>query len=95
VNAWLQAAAVLITALGIVAAAGACRMTHTMRGGLAVLLDFLTAAGLLRLAGEPSWDSVILAAAVITLRKLLGASLHRSRPGQTTQGRARPVSPDR
>lgn len=94
-NAWLQTAAVLITALGLVAAAAAWRLTHTVRGGLAVLLDFLTAAGLLRLAGEPSWDSVILAAAVIALRKLLGASLHLSRLNQTTHGQARPVSPGR
>ncbi|GHD53572.1 DUF1622 domain-containing protein [Streptomyces galbus] len=94
-NGWLQMAAVLITALGLVAAAAAWRLTHTVRGGLAVLLDFLTAAGLIRLAGEPSWGSVMLAAAVIALRKLLGASLHVSRPNQTTRGGARPVSAGR
>ncbi|MEU3413057.1 hypothetical protein ABZ760_17655 [Streptomyces sp. NPDC006658] len=76
----------LITALGLVAAAAAWRLTHTVRGFLAVLLDFLTAAGLLRLAGEPSWDSIVLAAAVIALRKLLGASLALSRPHDTAPG---------
>ncbi|MGA5039991.1 DUF1622 domain-containing protein [Streptomyces capoamus] len=91
-NAWLQTAAVLITGLGIVAASAACRVTHTARGGLAVVLDFLTAAGLVRLAGEPSWDSIVLAAAVITLRKVLGASLHLSRQNQIIRGKARPVS---
>jgi hypothetical protein len=85
-NAWPQTAAVLITALGLVAAAAAWRLTHTVRGALAVLLDFLTAAGLLRLAGEPSWDSVLLAAAVIALRRLLGASLALSRPHHPAHG---------
>ncbi|MYV40990.1 DUF1622 domain-containing protein [Streptomyces sp. SID1328] len=94
-NAWLQAGAVLITGLGLVAAAAAWRLTHSVRAALAVLLDFLTAAGLLRLAGEPSWDSIILAAAVIALRKLLGASLHLSSANRTTPGGARPISPGR
>ncbi|MER7309904.1 DUF1622 domain-containing protein [Streptomyces griseoluteus] len=94
-NAWLQAGAVLITGLGLVAAAAAWRLTHSVRAALAVLLDFLTAAGLLRLAGEPSWDSTIVAAAVIALRKLLGASLHLSSANRTTPGGARPLSPGR
>nr|WP_237522670.1 DUF1622 domain-containing protein [Streptomyces sp. SID1328] len=81
--------------MGLVAAAAAWRLTHSVRAALAVLLDFLTAAGLLRLAGEPSWDSIILAAAVIALRKLLGASLHLSSANRTTPGGARPISPGR
>ncbi|WP_217198309.1 DUF1622 domain-containing protein [Streptomyces buecherae] len=94
-NAWLQAGAVLTTGLGLVAATAAWHLTRAVRGGLAVLLDFLTAAGLLRLASEPSWDSIILAAAVIALRKLLGASLHLSSANRTTHGGARPLSPGR
>lgn len=90
-NTWLQTAAVLTTALGLLAAAAAWRLTRTARGALAVLLDFLTAAGLLRLAGEPSWDSITLAAAVIALRKLLGASLHVSGRPVTGAGRAGPA----
>ncbi|MGW5047417.1 hypothetical protein [Streptomyces griseoluteus] len=92
---WLRAGAVLLTGLGLVAAAAAWRLTHSVRASLAVLLDFLTAAGLLQLAGEPSWDSVILAAAVIALRKLLGASLHLSSTNRTTSGDARPLRPRR
>ncbi|WP_309052988.1 hypothetical protein [Streptomyces sp.] len=87
-TALLPAAAVLVTALGLVSAAAAWRLTRTVRGGLAVLLDFLTAAGLLRLAGEPSWDGITLAAAVIALRKLLGASLHLSGRHGTATGPA-------
>ncbi|MER5213597.1 hypothetical protein ABT063_24255 [Streptomyces sp. NPDC002838] len=44
---------------------------------LGVLLDFLTAAGLIRLADEPSWGSVTAAAAVITIRKLITTRLGR------------------
>ncbi|MFJ8665475.1 hypothetical protein [Streptomyces sp. NPDC093600] len=77
---WLQTAAVLITAAGLVSAAAAYRLTRTARQALAVLLDFLTAAGLIRLAGEPSWNSILLAASIIALRKLLGAGLSLSRP---------------
>ncbi|MBT2439704.1 DUF1622 domain-containing protein [Streptomyces sp. ISL-36] len=82
---WLETAAVLITAAGLVSAMASYRLTHTVRPALAVLLDFLTAAGLIRLAGEPSWDSIVLAASVIALRKLLGTGLGLARP--TTEPR--------
>ncbi len=78
-KAWLETAAVLITAAGLVSAICAYRLTHTVRPTLAVLLDFLTAAGLIRLAGDLSWDSIVLAASVIALRKLLGMGLGLSR----------------
>ncbi|MFJ8825434.1 hypothetical protein ACIREE_27120 [Streptomyces sp. NPDC102467] len=72
-STWLQRAAMLIPVLGLVAAVAAWRLTHTVRQALAVLLDFLFAAVLLRLAAEPSWNSMVLAAAMIALRRLLGA----------------------
>ncbi|MFJ8693808.1 hypothetical protein [Streptomyces roseolilacinus] len=78
-NAWLQAAAVLVTGAGLVSAAAAHRLTGDVRRALAVLLDFLTAAGLVRLAGDPSWDSILAAAAVIALRRLIGSGLAVSR----------------
>lgn len=37
---------------------------------LPVLLDFLTAAGLIRLAADVSWGSILAAAAVIAVRKI-------------------------
>ncbi len=42
---------------------------------LGVLLDLLLAAGLLRLAAEPTWASLATAAAVVLLRRLIGAGL--------------------
>lgn len=72
---WLETAAVLISAAGLVSAMCAYRLTRTFRPALLVLLDFLTAAGLIRLSGDLSRDSIVLAAAVIALRKLLGIGL--------------------
>ncbi|MET9931912.1 MULTISPECIES: DUF1622 domain-containing protein [unclassified Streptomyces] len=74
-NAWLHTTAVLLSACGLVAGAAAYRISHDLRSALAVLLDFLTAAGLVRLAGDPSWNSILLAAAVIALRRLLNLGL--------------------
>ncbi|MGJ7416010.1 DUF1622 domain-containing protein [Streptomyces cinereoruber] len=79
-NTWLQAASLLLTVCGPLAAAAAYRTTRTFRSALAVLLDFLTAAGLIRLAGDPSWSSVLQTAAVVALRRLLGMGLTPS-PG--------------
>ncbi|MBH5334541.1 hypothetical protein IHE55_06885 [Streptomyces pactum] len=72
-------AAVAVTVLGLAAAVAAGRLTRAVRPALAVLLDFLTAAGLIGLSGDPGWDGVLTAAAVIALRRLLGAGLRLSR----------------
>ncbi|URM88943.1 hypothetical protein LUW75_01675 [Streptomyces sp. MRC013] len=78
-NAWLQAASVLVTGAGLVSAAVACRLTGDARRALAVLLDFLTAAGLMRLTGDPSWGGILAAAAVVALRRVIGSGLGLSR----------------
>ncbi|MFF0739273.1 hypothetical protein ACFYVL_02630 [Streptomyces sp. NPDC004111] len=85
-STWPQTAAVLVAVLGAVAAAAAWRLTRTVRRALAVLLDFLTAAALLRLAGQPSWYAVALAAAVVALRGILGPAL--AGPDRGARGRA-------
>lgn len=68
---WLPRAAVLVCAFGLFAAVAAWRLTHTVRQALAVLLDFLTAAALIRLADRPSWDTITLTAVAIVLRRIL------------------------
>ncbi|MCP9963204.1 DUF1622 domain-containing protein [Streptomyces somaliensis] len=78
-SAWWQAAAVLVTGAGLVSAVVAHRLTGDARRALAVLLDFLTAAGLMRLTGEPSWDGVLTAAAVVALRRVIGSGLELPR----------------
>ncbi|MFC8270326.1 DUF1622 domain-containing protein [Streptomyces cinereoruber] len=74
-NTWLHTASLLLTVCGLLSAIAAYRTTRTFRSALAVLLDFLTAAGLIRLAEDPSWNSILQAAAVIALRKLLTTGL--------------------
>lgn len=80
VTATLHAAAVLTAGLGLVAALAILALVRRFGTALAVLLDFLTAAGLLRLAGDPSWDTVTAAAAVIAVRKLATAGVYAARP---------------
>ncbi|MGY1858476.1 hypothetical protein [Modestobacter sp. SYSU DS0290] len=65
----------LLSALALVA--GALTLAAGRRPALAlgVLLDLLLAAGLLRLAGDPDWQSTATAAAIIALRHLAGAGL--------------------
>ncbi|MEX5719868.1 hypothetical protein [Geodermatophilus maliterrae] len=67
--------ALVVSALALVA--GAVTLAATRRPALAlgVLLDLLLAAGLLRLAAEPTWTSLATTAAVVLLRRLIGAGL--------------------
>ncbi|MFH0241296.1 hypothetical protein ACGRHY_02375 [Streptomyces sp. HK10] len=76
----LNLAALATTAFGLVAAAVVLAAARRLAPTLAVLLDFLTAAGLLRLAGDPNWSTIAAAAAVIAIRKLVTAGLHAARP---------------
>ncbi|CAM5338646.1 DUF1622 domain-containing protein [Streptomyces griseomycini] len=79
-TALLHLAALAATAFGLVASAVVLVAARRLMIGLAVLLDFLIAAGLLRLAGEPSWDAIVTAATVIAVRKLVTAGLRLSPP---------------
>ena len=68
-------AAVAVGAGALVA--GALVLVGTRRPSVAlpVLLELLLAAGLLRLAGDPSWDTIAAVAGVVLLRRLIGAGL--------------------
>jgi hypothetical protein len=72
--------ALVVTAGGLVA--GAVVLAATRRGVLAlqVLLDFLLAAGLLRLTGHPGWAALGAAAGVVVLRRLVGFGFRAGRP---------------
>jgi hypothetical protein len=74
----LESLALACTAAGLVA--GLVVLARTGRGlpALQVALDFWIAAGLLRLAGPPSWPALAGAAAVVALRQLLGWRLRAS-----------------
>lgn len=66
----LQVAAVLTTAAALATAGLALLSTRSPRTALAVLLDLLLAAGILRLAGDQSWGTLATVAAIVTIRRL-------------------------
>jgi len=68
-------AALLVTVLGMLAAVGAAVRLRRVQPAVALLSDFLLAAGLIRLAGELSWTSLALAAATAAVRLVLNANL--------------------
>ena len=81
----LAAMGVGLTAL--VAAALTLAVTRRPALALSVLLDLLMAAGLLRLVGQPTWQALATAAAIILLRRLIGFGL---RTGGRTWAVTRP-----
>ncbi|MFE9189786.1 hypothetical protein ACFYL6_09275 [Micromonospora sp. NPDC007208] len=83
-----------VTALALVAGVVTTVSTGALRGGVRVLLDLLTAAGLLRLAGEPGWNGLAGAVAIIALRQLLGAVLSLPPPWSGRQSKARCADDD-
>ncbi|MET8042789.1 hypothetical protein ABZU25_18255 [Micromonospora sp. NPDC005215] len=77
-----------VTALALVAGVVTALSTGALRAAVRVLLDLLTAAGLLRLAGDPGWNGLAGAVAIIALRQLLGAALGTARPRSGRQSPA-------
>ena len=67
----LRDAALLCTVLGLACSGAVLVRTRDARLGLAVLLDFLLAAGLLRLSGDPQWRTLVTAAVVVAVRRLV------------------------
>ncbi len=68
-------AALAINAAALVVGALTLAVTRRPALALSVLLDLFLAAGLLRLAGEPSWQTIAMAAAIVGLRRLIGVGL--------------------
>ncbi|MEU1589859.1 hypothetical protein [Micromonospora sp. NPDC005710] len=83
-----------VTALALVSGVVTTLSTGALRSGVRVLLDLLTAAGLLRLAGEPGWNGLAGAVAIIALRQLLGAALGGAPPWSGRQSSARCADDD-
>jgi hypothetical protein len=79
-TAVLGAVALTITTAGLVAAAVTLAATRRPLLAIQVLLDFLLAAGLLRLTGHPGWSALAGAAAVVVLRRLVGVGLRAGSP---------------
>lgn len=71
----LHQTALLVTLLGLLSAACAGLRLRRVQPTVALLIDFLLAAGLIRLTAEPSWMSLAVAAATIAVRMLVNAGL--------------------
>jgi hypothetical protein len=72
-------AALIVTAAGLIVAAVALARTRRARLALALLLDFFTAAALLRLAAPPTWPALGAAALTIVIRQLASHALAAAR----------------
>ncbi|MET8976420.1 hypothetical protein ABZX85_12470 [Streptomyces sp. NPDC004539] len=71
----LRQAALLVTLLGLLSAACAAVSLRRVQPTVALLTDFLLAAGLIRLAAQPSWTSLAVAAVTIAVRLVVNAGL--------------------
>jgi hypothetical protein len=71
--------AAVLVAGGLISGALVAGSTRAPLEGLKTLLDFLLAAGLLRLGHAHSWTDLALAALVIGIRRLAGAGLRTAR----------------
>jgi uncharacterized membrane protein len=69
----LQAGALLCALLGLLAAGAVLVRSRDVRLSIGVLLEFLLAAGLLRLTDDPGWRALGAAAAVVAVRALVAA----------------------
>ena len=87
----VQQAAVLCAATGVLTGVAVASRTGDVRQGLAMLLDFLLAAGLLRLSASTSWSALLTTAALVLLRTLL---VHTG-PQATGAGRREGRTPSR
>ena len=86
------AASLAVVAAGLLSGVLALAVTRRPALALGILLDFLVAAGLLRLIGEPDWQAILTAAVVVAMRHLVGYGLRlgaRSWTGRGGGGRPR------
>lgn len=84
--------ALAVTAAALLAGLVALATTRRPAAALPVFLDLLVAAGLLRLVGEPGWQTLAATAAIVLLRRLIGFGL---RTGGRTWTSTRPGPGDR
>lgn len=79
-----------LVAAGLLAGVGVAVRARAALEGLRWLLDFLLAAGLLRLSASTGWTALATAAAIITVRQIAGLGL-RARPSRRTHPQLRPA----
>lgn len=75
----LSAASLLLAGVGILVLLIGLGMYQRLQLVLPLALDFWMAAGLLKLAGFPTWSTIATVAAIVVLRKLVVLQL-KSQP---------------
>ena len=65
------ALASLIVLFGLLAASVVTARSRSLRVGVPVLLEFLLAAGLIRLSSTDTWSAIAVAAVVLGIRRLV------------------------
>ncbi len=88
-SAVVGGAALAVVAAGVLAGAGVALLAG-LRQGVRVLLDFLLAAGLLRLSVTSGWDDLGAIALVAGIRHVVGAHLDDARRGPRPLSASRP-----
>ncbi len=80
----IRGAVIVVAAFGMVAGSAALVFGAGIRTVLSLLLEFLVAAGLLRLSLAHTWTALLVAVATIVIRKIVvaGFSIPLSRPGR-------------
>lgn len=81
----LETASWLLGGAAVVLACAALVATRELRPALALGLDFLLAAGLLRLASADTWTAIASAAVIVVVRRLVTWSLSFT-PGGAAPG---------
>ena len=64
---------------GVVSALAASAATREVRAGLPMMMELWTAAGVVRLGNDPGWNTIVTAAIVLALRKLVLLGMHPER----------------
>ena len=72
---WRESLATGVTGVALLVAVVTLVVTRSWRTAVRVLLDLLTAAGLLRLSSGQSWTALATAAGIVVLRQALSAAL--------------------
>lgn len=89
-------AVTVVVGAALSGAAVALLTAGSWRTALRILLDLLTAAGLLRLTGARGWADLAGVAAIVALRQVLWAALTPDRPADAgSRDDARRPAPER
>lgn len=89
VSALLQGGALVVTVLGLGSGLLVLARHRDVRQALAVLLDFLFAAGLLRLSDQATYRALATAAVIVAIRKLVMFGLRQGSARRTGSPSAR------